>query len=188
MRSGEFYNFYQEHFSPLCRHLQALGLRDPEDLNDVLQNTFLEAHDSFAQLRDPQAALAWLLTIGRRQFARYVARRVRQRRIFVERNEAQERQVRDAVDLRVRPGDEQVIASLLSAQVMRQLDQIEDATRQLALRLFFLEDLALKDIAARTATKVSTLTTWISRFRDQAQERLAQSGDAIKPLAKRRGR
>lgn len=41
----------------------------PTEAQDLVQETFLIATDKFSQLRDPEAALAWLLTILRRVFA-----------------------------------------------------------------------------------------------------------------------
>jgi RNA polymerase sigma factor (sigma-70 family) len=155
----------------------ALGLHRGEDLEDVLQNVYLEAHKSFADLRDPQAGLAWLFTIGRRQYARYVALRVRRRRLFADVAPDDERGAGEAGEARPAAVDERLVTGGLCGQVFALMDQVENPTRRLALQLFFLEDLSLKEIAARTATNVSTLTTWISRFRQQAQARIGALDD-----------
>jgi len=175
--SSSFREFYERTLPPLCRHLQALGLRYGEDLEDVLQNTYLQAHTSFHELREPRAELAWLFTIGRRQYARYVARRVRTRRVFADPCPDQDALAMDVADLRAALGDDELITKGLCKQILAIMEQVDRPVRRLALQLFFLEDLSLKEISEQTHTNVSTLTTWISRFRQQVQARLGPLGD-----------
>jgi DNA-directed RNA polymerase specialized sigma24 family protein len=63
------------------------------------------------------------------------------------------------------------------------IDEIPDETRRRAVRLFYLEEASLPEVSAATGVKVSTLTTWLSRFRAAARKALG-AGDG--PATKRR--
>lgn len=171
-----FQAFYEATVQPLARHLQALGLRDQQELEDVLQNSYLEAHKSFVTIKDQKAALAWIMTIGRRQYGRYVEQKVRQRTLFLEGSFDQEQAIGAAPDRRIVPSDERLIAEGLCRQILNLISRIENPKRQLAIQLFFLEDRSLKEIASATDTNVSTLTTWISRFRSEVQSETEEEG------------
>ncbi|HYX37702.1 MAG TPA: RNA polymerase sigma factor [Oligoflexus sp.] len=160
-----FHEFYRATLRPLTSHLHALGLRSSEELEDILQNTYLEAHKSFESLQDSQAALAWLLTIGRRQFYQYIGRQVRLRRVFEERAPEEPDVTAPIIDHRLVAADEQMHTDSVCQIVVQKIFEIKNPMRQQAIRMFFLEEFHLKEIAESTGTKISTLTTWISRFR-----------------------
>jgi RNA polymerase sigma-70 factor, ECF subfamily len=66
------------------RHIRAVGnlalrmLRNPEDADDVVQDTFAVALDKLDSLKEPEAFRAWLFSIA----VRHVHRRLRRRRLL----------------------------------------------------------------------------------------------------------
>lgn len=57
-----------------------LGGRDAE-VDDIVQETFLDAFEGIGRIEDPQAARAWLVTVAVRRTRRFLARR-RRRALF----------------------------------------------------------------------------------------------------------
>jgi len=162
---SRFQELYKTTVRPLGSHLRSLGLHDVQDLEDVLQNTYLEAHKSFHTLRDQQAALAWLMTIGRRQYHLHLSRKIRHRQYLSAQDQGSLEAGGQLVDRKIKPADDALHNLSLCQPVVRKIDAIADPKRQAAVRMFFLEDRSLKEIAGLTTTNISTLTTWISRFR-----------------------
>jgi RNA polymerase sigma-70 factor (ECF subfamily) len=166
-RTPELYQeLYRRTVRPLAAHLRRLGVTDAADLDDVLQDTYVEAFTAFASLRDDAAALAWLMTIGRRQAARHRARRARMG-VNVSPSVVEELPERAASPER------QAEARSLTTRVAGMIEATASEHRRAALRMFYLEDATLPEIARATGVTVSTLTTWLSRFRVQARRAMA---------------
>lgn len=69
------FNQFSHSFAPdLFRYLVWL-CKDPDLASDVAQETWLRAWRSWDKLRDGKAAKQWVLTIGRREFYRYLNKR-----------------------------------------------------------------------------------------------------------------
>jgi RNA polymerase sigma-70 factor (ECF subfamily) len=181
--------FYKRSVRPLAAHLRQLGARD-QDLEDVIQDTYVEAFKAWGSLRDDEAAIAWLLTIGRRQLWRQRARR---RRRDAELSEAAlGEQTLDEVlpaesaglpiDSPVGAGPTSSIEARLDARatardVTALIASIDNPTRREAVELFYLQEVPLPELSASTGVKVSTLTTWLCRYREKAR-RLVPEGVA----------
>ncbi|RZA16033.1 MAG: hypothetical protein EOP10_25305 [Proteobacteria bacterium] len=58
--------------------------------------------------------------------------------------------------------------------VLKEIDGIDDERRREAIRLYLLEDLSLKEVSETLGVNLSTLTTWISRFRQKLQFKLVE--------------
>lgn len=169
-----FQDFYLATLTPLSRQLQNLGLKRREELEDVLQNSYLEAHKSFASLKDPKAGLAWMLTIGRRQFYLHLGQKLKQRKLFEEEGIALIDRMETYADARIRPSDERMHEGALCEIVLKEMEAIDDERRREAIRLYLLEDLSLKEVSETLGLNLSTLTTWISRFRQKLQFKLGE--------------
>lgn len=158
--------FYDATVRPLASHLHKLGLRNPQDLEEVIQETYLEAYKSLASLQDAQAALAWLLTIGRRQLGRHLERKKRD----VETAE---------VDTTVLPSpaapvDGALDARRLVAEVRAVHARLACPKRKLAIDLYYFQEVPLPEIVERLGVGASTVTTWLSRFRQEVRAALGE--------------
>ncbi|MBT8141354.1 MAG: sigma-70 family RNA polymerase sigma factor [Gammaproteobacteria bacterium] len=70
----DFDEFSHAFAADLYRYLVWL-CKDPDLASDVAQETWLRAWRSWDKLRDGKAAKQWVLTIGRREFYRFLDRR-----------------------------------------------------------------------------------------------------------------
>lgn len=190
--------FYRRSLRPLAAHLRALGARDQQDLEDVLQETFVEAFRSWSSLKDEGARLAWLFTIGRRQLWQHRTRNKRHLCAHatmsggapeVMAEGAMERHIATeaASDAVAASSDDTLVHALhtqsLTKQIKVMIDAIPDVHKREVITLFYLNDLALPDISAATGIKTSTLTTWLSRFREQARRAFSDaSADAPRAM------
>lgn len=164
---GRFHAFYQDTVNPLAAHLRRIGLRNDAELEDVLQETYIEAMKGFHQLKDTDAALSWLLTIGRRVFFRSL--RTKNKPGCA--NATAEAEIMIADD-GIAPADEYMHASRLCREVLTAIRDIVDPVKKKAVTMFFLEEESLTNISSETGVKISTLTTWMNRFREKTKKTL----------------
>ena len=54
------------------------------DAEDILQETYLAAYQGFAELRNPEAFLPWILSIARRKYADWYRIQARRKEILME--------------------------------------------------------------------------------------------------------
>lgn len=171
----QFKRFYMESVEPLRRHLRKISGMKGEDLDDILQETYLQALKSWDSLQDPQAALGWLFTIGRRQLFRHYDQTSKQRQRHDETRveDLEETSADRSLNPESSVGEQnttRVIADMIS--------MIPDPVRRTAVRRYYLEEWSLREIAAEQGVNPSTITTWLSRFRDNARQQLQYLNDA----------
>ena len=139
--------------------------RDRAVAEDVVQEALLRAWKSLDSLRDTAAAKQWLLTIVRRENARYF-----------------ERKRLETVDVDdLSPGQEAQIAEEPDEQVdeLRQaIFRLEDDYRE-PLVLQVLMGFSTKEIAAQMGLKQGAVLTRLHRARNQLKERFAAVGTAV---------
>lgn len=164
--------FYAATVRPLAAHLHRLGLKHPQDLEDVLQETYLQAFKSLSELQDAQAALAWLMTIGRRQMARHLERGKR----------GPDTCDADLTILpsSVVPADIDLDARRLCSEVRAVHARLSCPKRKLAIDLYYFQEVPLPEVVQVTGVGASTLTTWLSRFRQEVRAALGER--AASPL------
>ena len=160
----QFETFYRATIKPLAAHLRQIGLTNPADLEEVLQDTYIEAHKCLHTLQEEDKALAWVFTIGRRQFFKWLNLHKKE---WGKRIESEVEAVSDADQM------QGLSHRSLVAQVMESLSALQNPVKREAIRLFYLEEWSLKEISESTNTKVSTLTTWMNRFREQIKGEVA---------------
>ena len=180
--------FYRSTVRILGAHLRQLGVERKEDLEDVMQETYVQALKSLPSLKHDEASVAWLLTIGRRQLFRQRERHARRRAEALSPTGTAEDIASDAA-----PADEQLQATGVCARIVGMIERIEDPRRRDAVQRFYLAEASLQEISIAMDVKVSTLTTWMSRFRESAKQEMnivtaPQSHQQISPafaIAKR---
>lgn len=164
---AHFQQFYRESVNPLAAHLRSLGLRNQCELEDIIQETYLEAYKALDSLKDSTKAVSWLLTIGRRAFFRSLRLKKDQRSATHEQLEENALSDDNAPE-----ADDLVHNSGLCSTILADMAAIQDPTRRQVIVMFFLEEASLPEIHTATGIGTSTLTTWISRFRIKVKPKL----------------
>ncbi|GAB4169769.1 MAG: sigma-70 family RNA polymerase sigma factor [Wenzhouxiangellaceae bacterium] len=132
---------------------------DPALADDLVQETFVRAWKSIAQLKDVQAAKAWLITILRREYARTFERKV-PRLVDID-------QVVVADDQDSAAPEEQAHRS----QVRREMLGLDPMYRE-PLVLQSLLGLSIAEIAEVTGLSQTAVMTRVFRARQQLSDRL----------------
>ena len=125
---------------------------------DLVQETWLRAWRSLHNLREPQAARAWLMTILRREFARHLSRSC-----------ADEKPL-DSL------GDEPACAANLEQEVLvDQLSTTLDPEQQCLFELCLRQGHSYQVAAQKMCVNPSTLGVRLYRLRQQLRELVDQS-------------
>ncbi len=148
-----------------CRYIAAVILRldgSQTDLDDLVQDVFVEAARGIKRLRDPDAVKGWLATIA----ARLVRRRLRLRRVrrFLGFGDGVERV--PAVDPAASPLDKLVLLA-----VYRVLEDLPVDDR-LAFTLHHIEGEKLETVARLCGCSTATAKRRIARARDAIEARV----------------
>lgn len=139
-------------------------IREP-DAHDITQETFIRALGGIRRLRQVDRFESWLFSIARRRCLTFLKRTKRQR-ADMERL-AQEQQTRQRTE-----AEEERGRKLERAIVAEEIDRLPDTPMKQAGRLFYLEGRDTAAIAEQLDAPVSTITTWLSRFRGKIRRRL----------------
>jgi RNA polymerase sigma-70 factor (ECF subfamily) len=172
MSDRGFHDFYRATFRPVVRHLRRLGLAHEQDLEDVVQEAYAQAFRSWQSLRAPEAQVVWLLTIARRQWGRVLAKRGRLSPAPRAATDADIDLVVEQVARDLSPEDSLIRTTTL-ATLKAEIAAIGNVRQRQAVELFYLFDWDLPEVCAATGVNASTLTTWLSRFRQKARAALA---------------
>ena len=146
-----------------CRYVGAVILRldgRASDLEDLIQDVFVEATAGLSRLRDPEAIRGWLATIA----VRTVRRRLRLRRLtrlFFESAETVE-----GIDAAASPQDR-----LLLRAVYRVLDEMPTDDR-IAFCLHRLEGETIEAVAKLCACSIATVKRRVARAQKRVEERV----------------
>jgi RNA polymerase sigma-70 factor (ECF subfamily) len=143
------------------------------DAEDLVQETFLEAHRLHAQLRDPATALAWLLSILRTKRNRWYGARRRRKEVSLESVET------------ATPGAP-VPAEWSREAALEVLESLPEEFRD-PLLLFYFEELKYRDIAAALDVPLGTVMSRLARGKAYLREQLERNGELKKPESERSG-
>lgn len=156
-------------YQGLCWHIIGRMVRNPEDIRELCQETFLRVHRNLHQYRFDAALKSW---IG--QVAYSVARRhlERKRIPLAEPTPGDPEQspldhVGDGFDLEAATADAQVSAYLHAA-----IEALPPLQRTV-LTLYHLDELPIPDIAAMTGLPEGTIKSHLFRSRKRLRELLA---------------
>jgi RNA polymerase sigma-70 factor, ECF subfamily len=165
---NDFRGLYQETVKGLGSYFYKFGVTNRQDLEDLVQETYIEAFKSMDGLKEPKAAKAWLYTIARRQFIRYLETKRKNPKTTMLDEPLHGTFEKSGQS----PADQSLYAAFVCKTVLSQLEKIQEETRYLALTKFFVELEPLADISAALGVNISTLTTWCNRFRKELKENL----------------
>lgn len=156
---------------------------DPAQAEDISQEVFLRAYESFDRLRSSPKVGGWLKTVATNLSLNYITRHRRRRRLFSEvlSEDATEDELESAAAV-----FDQVLAEIETderrAWVEQALERLPDHQR-LPLVLYHFEDMSYQDIAARLKVSLAKVKTDILRGRVALAGSLAKSGLAAPSAA-----
>ncbi|WP_242395178.1 RNA polymerase sigma factor [Anaeromyxobacter oryzisoli] len=157
---------YDRHRPAVARIARGFAGLDADDVDDVIQDTFVRAFQSLAKLEQPARFGPWLLTIARNRALSRLARRRAGDQLVEELS-------REATALlepdRLPDPDAEVELEL----VRRIIAELPEGAEKETVRLFYVEGgLSAREIAARLGVGKSAITMRLERFRAKVKRRL----------------
>lgn len=181
MPSDDFTQLVDAHYAPLYRFALSLA-KNPADASDLTQQTFFIWARKGDQLRDAAKVKSWLFTTLYREFLRG-RRRADHVTALEDLPPGETEPAAPEVD---------VVAGMDAGLVVETLQSVDEVYR-VPLTLFYLEDLAYREIAEVLEVPIGTVMSRLSRGKAQLRAALArkESGSATKlvsfsPAANRR--
>jgi RNA polymerase sigma-70 factor, ECF subfamily len=166
---------YDRHRAAVARVARGFATLDPDDVDDVIQDTFVRAFQNLEKLEQPARFGAWVLTIARNRALSRLARRRAGEQLAEELG-------REAEAL-TEPGrlpDPDAGAEL--EVVRRIIAELPDGPEKETVHLFYVEgNLTAREIAGRLGVGKSAITMRLERFRAKVKRRL------LSEVAKMRG-
>jgi RNA polymerase sigma-70 factor (ECF subfamily) len=139
---------------------------DGDEVDDVVQETFVRAFRSLDRLDRPDRFLPWILTTARNRALTRLTRRKTQ----VEVQDDLEQDV-EALALAVDPPDDSREAEL--EVVRRVIEELPEGAEKETVQLFYVEgELSAREIAERLGVGKSTITMRLERFRAKVKRRI----------------
>ncbi|MGH7139980.1 MAG: RNA polymerase sigma factor [Pirellulales bacterium] len=135
------------------------------DAEDLTQQTFLAAHQSLAQLRDPAHARAWLFTILRHAYSKLRSKRVPLLATPFE------------IDLEAVPEELPDEPLIDQERLQEALNDLPDEFK-LVLMLFYFEDCSYREIAERLSVPPGTVMSRLARAKARLRARLFEHDEA----------
>lgn len=129
------------------------------DAEDLTQQAFLLAHQSLAQLRDPEHGRGWLFTILRNCYLKQRRKRVPLPVAGLD------------LDIEEIPDDLAPEAAIDPERLQSAIDDLPDEFKAVLL-MFYFEGCSYRDIAARLSLAPGTVMSRLSRAKGHLRERL----------------
>ena len=165
VEGGEATPLLEDVYRRYCRYVGAVVLRlggRRGEVDDLVQEVFVEAARGIRHLREPQAVKGWLATIA----VRLVRRRLRVRRVWRLLGVDAEVDYAGLVDPAASPHDK-----LLVRTVYRALDELPVADR-LAFTLHTIEGEVLEEVARLCRCSLATAKRRIARVQQALKDRM----------------
>lgn len=166
-RAGEapaFRGLYDRTRPLVYRVARSFAGLDRDDVEDVIQESFVRAFQSLGRLEDPARFTPWLLTIARNRALTRLARRRAS-------DELTDELGRETVEAVVELPDASREAEL--ALVRRIVDELPEGAEKETVRLFYVEgELSAREIADRLGVGKSAVTMRLERFRAKVKRRI----------------
>lgn len=169
-RAGEdraFRELYDRYRPAVFRLGRGFADLDVDDVEDVVQETFVRAFSHLSSLKEPARFGPWILTIARNRALSRLARRRSSTELRGDlAREAEAMTEEETVSLD--PGQEAEI------QVVRQvIGELPDGPEKETVRLFYIEgNLSAREIATRLGVGKSAITMRLERFRARVKRRV----------------
>lgn len=167
-RAGSFERLVGR-YQGLCWHIVLRMVRDREDAQDVLQDSFLRIYRNLHQFRYQSALQTWVAQVSYSVAVRYLERK----RIPLERYASDAKRqsaleaIPDGADVEASSADDQMVGMLLAS--MKDLPPVQ----RTLLTLYHLDELPIAEIATITNLNESTIKSHLFRARKWLRSRLA---------------
>ena len=157
------------HNQDLYRYAYRLA-GNPQDAEDLTQQTFLIAQQRLDQVRDPERMIGWLFSILRSCYLKSQRKR---------------RPVSAAgIELDIESVPDDVPESEVDSQLLQvAIDELPEESR-LVVVMFYFEDCSYKEIAAQLDVPIGTVMSRLARAKERLRRRLGRS----ESMAGQRGR
>lgn len=166
---------HDEHRAPVHRIARSYAELDADEVEDVVQETFVRAFRNLAKLREPRLFQSWILTIARNTALTRITRR-----------RSEQETAADAARETVVQGLTEVHLPDLEAEleielVRKIIAELPEGTEKETVRLFYLEgELSARDIAERFGVGKSAITMRLERFRAKVRRRILAEVAALR--------
>jgi RNA polymerase sigma-70 factor (ECF subfamily) len=162
-----FRALYDRHRPAVFRLARAFAQLDADDVDDVVQESFVRAFRAIAKLNEPARFGAWLLTIARNRALSRLARRRAGDQLAEDLGREAEATGGDASEL----PDPDAGAEL--EVVRRVIAELPEGPEKETVQLFYVEgNLSAREIATRLGVGKSAITMRLERFRAKVKRRL----------------
>lgn len=163
------------HRPAVYRVARSFATFDADDVDDVVQETFVRAFRSLDRLQDPARFLAWLLTIARNRALTKLSRRQSEAAATADLSRELETHGADEVD----PPD---MEAGLEIQIVRRIvAELPEGPEKETVTLFYLEgELSAREIAQRLGVGKSAITMRLERFRARVKQRILAEVAAVR--------
>lgn len=167
MPAEVFTQLVDAHYAPLYRFALSLT-KNTSDACDLTQQTFFIWARKGSQLRETEKAKSWLFTTLYREFLR-VRRRAEHVRALEDLPAAEADPAAPEVD---------VVAGMDANLVVEALHEVDEVYR-VPLTLFYLEEMAYKEIAETLEVPIGTVMSRLSRGKAQLRATLARKDSGL---------
>jgi len=153
----DFHELVQEYYQPLYKFAYSLA-KNPDGASDLTQQTFLIWAQKGEALRDKGKVKSWLFTTLYRQFLR--VRRKGDQSVSTE---------PENLEYALPAVEPNVVTSLDAQAAVEALQEVDEVFRA-PLTLFYLEDMAYKEIAETLDVPIGTIMSRLSRGKAQLKQ------------------
>jgi RNA polymerase sigma-70 factor, ECF subfamily len=158
---------YDRHRPSVHRVARGFAQLDADEVDDVVQDTFVRAFRNLSKLEDPGRFGGWLLTIARNRALSRLARRKASEALAEDL--AQEAEALGASQVALPDPDEGKEIEV----VRRVIDELPEGPEKETVRLFYVEGLlSAREIADRLGVGKSAITMRLERFRAKVKRRV----------------
>jgi RNA polymerase sigma-70 factor (ECF subfamily) len=155
---------------PLVARLTAgFAALDADEVEDVIQETYVRAFKALPRLKEVSAFEAWLLSIARNRARTRLERKAHLRRL--------EDETQDPQPETVPPLPEALQVERDIAVVRQLISELPEGEEKKTVQLFYLEgELSAREIAERLGVGKSAVTMRLERFRARIKRELLRRG------------
>jgi RNA polymerase sigma-70 factor, ECF subfamily len=159
---------YRRYRASVARLAASFSELDADEVDDVVQESFVRAFRALASLKDPGRFAAWLFTIARNRARSYLSSRATHARA------AEEATLEAALAEELQPPASQQLEREIELRAVREIiDGLREGPEKETVRLFYLEGtLSAREIAQRMGVGKSAVTMRLERFRTRVRKEL----------------
>jgi RNA polymerase sigma-70 factor (ECF subfamily) len=161
---------YKKYRTSVHRIVSSFSDLDADEVEDVVQETFVRAFRSLRTLKEPERLSSWLFTIARNRARSHLTARSTYRRAAEEATQAQEL-VQSAA-----PAASEEWEREAALRVVREvIGALREGPEKETVRLFYLEGkLSAREIAKQMGVGKSAITMRLERFRARVRAQLVE--------------